>query len=175
MKLFVGSSASQDISNKYLDDCEKYLDELLKDNDLLFGASDKGLMGISYKSARKNDRRISAILPKIYEDSLIELQCDENIITSNMIESTTELIKKCDAMIFIPGGFGTMYELFIALQLKICGEHNKPIIIYNSCGFYDNLCVFIEKLFDEKFAKKYVHDMYHISSSAEDTIKYLNI
>ena len=55
MKLFIGCSSSNDISKRYLNDCEEYLEELFKlDNDLVFGAYNKGLMAIAYKLAKKS-------------------------------------------------------------------------------------------------------------------------
>ena len=56
MNLFIGASSCETIPNKYIDDCTILLEELLKNNDLVFGAYDKGLMGVAYKAAKKNKR-----------------------------------------------------------------------------------------------------------------------
>ncbi len=84
------------------------------------------------------------------------------------------LIEESDAIIFLPGGIGTMQELFTAIEIKRSKEINKPIIIYNSNGFFDELLILLEKIYQENFADSLTSKNYHISNSIEDTLEYLN-
>lgn len=175
MKLFIGCSSSDDIQEIYNTDCSNYLEELFKlDNELVFGAYNKGLMAISYNIALKYNRKITGITPKIFVDALKDLECNEEIITTNISRRTDNLIEESDALIFLPGGIGTIYELFTSIESKRSGEFNKPIIIYNSNHFFDKLLLFLEDIYKEKFTSLSVKDTYHISESATDTIEYLN-
>jgi uncharacterized protein (TIGR00730 family) len=175
MKLFIGCSSSDDIQEIYNTDCSNYLEELFKlDNELIFGAYNKGLMAISYNIAKKYNRKITGITPKIFVESLNDLKCDQEIITTNISRRTDNLIEESDALIFLPGGIGTIYELFSAIESKRSGEFNKPIIIYNSNNFFDKLLLFLENIYNDNFTSKSVKDTYHISKSATDTIEYLN-
>ena len=175
MKLFIGCSSSNDIKKEYFKDCEEYLEELFKlDNDLVFGAYNKGLMSLSYNIAKKHKRKIIGITPKIFEDALKELDCTKTIITNTINDRTTDLIKESDALIFLPGGVGTVYEFFTALESKRSGEFDKPIIIYNSNNFFDKLLSLLEDIYKENFTSSNVKKCYHITNNAIDTIKYLN-
>jgi len=173
MKLFIGCSSSKNIDNKYMDDCNIYLNKLLKENDLVYGAYNEGLMGLSYEIAKSNNRKIIGIAPKVFENDLINLGCDEKIVTEDILERTSMLIKNCDALIFLPGGIGTILELMSAIDMKRNGEFDKPIIIYNSYNFFDGLVCFFNKIYEEKFSSVNVRDCYYFASNAKDTLNYI--
>jgi len=103
-------------------------------------------MGVAYRAAKKNKRKVIGICPRCYEDSFHDLECDQEIITEKVLESTEIMIDKCDAIVFMPGGLGTLYELFLAIQGVICKEHAKPVVMYNSCGFFDGILDYLTKI-----------------------------
>ena len=118
MKLFIGCSSSNNIPDKYLKDCSNYLDELLRENDIVFGGCSTGLMGLAYNITKEYNNKVIGISPTIFKSDLDILDCDEKIITDNTSRRTEELINNSDALIFLPGGIGTIYELFTAIELK---------------------------------------------------------
>lgn len=175
MKLFIGCSSSNDIPEKYLDDCKKYLSVLLNsNNELVFGACNQGIMGLSYEIALKNRQNITGICPDAYKEDLKTINCSTEIITKKITERTDKLIETSDALIFLPGGIGTIHELITAIESKRSNEFDKPIIIYNSHNFFNQLLDFLNKIYKEKFTSLKVSDCYHISDSIEDTLEYLN-
>lgn len=174
MKLFVGCSSSNDIPNKYVDDCKIYLNELLENNDLVFGAYNAGLMGEAYNIAISSKRKIIGACPSVYEGDLLNLNCTKEIITDDILERTKVLIEEADALIFLPGGIGTILELIAAIDKKRNNEIDKPIIIYNSYNFFDGLFNFLEKIYEEKFSNESVKSCYYFSDSANSTINYIN-
>lgn len=175
MKLFVASSSCSQIPKKYIDDCNIYLNKLfLEEHDLVFGACNQGIMGSSYNAALINHRSITGVCPQIYKDDFKDLQCQKEITTNSISERMDALISECDAIIILPGGVGTIYELFAALEYKRSHEFDKPIVIYNSCNYFDKLLTFLEQIYSEGFTSKSVSDYYHISTSVEDTLDYLN-
>jgi len=174
MKLFIGSSSSEMVSYKYLDDCKKFLDDLfLLKYDLVFGACNKGIMGLSYEAAIKNGSMVVGICPSAYKDDLELIEC-EGILTSSISERTDRVIEESDVLIFLPGGIGTIYELFTAIESKRSHEFDKPIIIYNSCGYFDKMLEFMDLMYEEKFASSKVKDNYYVCDSSEEVIRYLN-
>lgn len=175
MELFIGCSSSNDIPEKYLEECKKYLDEIfMKGNNLIFGASSGGLMGLSYRLAKENKRVVTGICPVAYKDDLRDLNCENTILTKSISERTDSLIEKCDALIFLPGGIGTVYEFFAVLESKRCHEFDKPIVIYNAGGYFDKLFDFLDVLYGEKFTSSKVSECYYFSDSAIDTLNYIN-
>ena len=175
MKIFVGCSASEDIPNKYRLDSKILLDELFKgENDLVFGACNSGIMSDAYNSALNNNRNIVGICPDAYKHDFLDLKCTTEITTKTVNDRTDGLIEEGEILLFLPGGFGSVYELFTAIESKRCHEHNREIIIYNSEGFYDELLLFIEKIYNENFAKEYVRDYYFVSDDKEIILDYIN-
>lgn len=175
MKLFIGSSANDFLPEKYLQDCTNYLDELFKLNyDLVFGATNRGIMALSYNAAKKYNKKVIGICPEIYKDNYKTLDCNESLLTKTVNERTKGVIDCSDAIIFLPGGIGTIYELFTAIETKRSKEFNKPIVIYNSCGYYNNLLTFLNQAIKENFISEEVITLFHISDSVTDTINYIN-
>ena len=173
MKLFIGSSSCENIPQEYVDDCTNLLEVLLKDNDLVFGAYNKGLMGISYDIAKKNHRSVIGICNEFYKDSLKDLECDVEEITTSMVDSTLKIYKNSDALIILPGGFGTIYEFFTANYSKICKEVNIPIILYNSCGYYDKLLSFIDDVCQDNFVREKERGNFVVANSVNEVVSYL--
>ena len=174
MKLFIGCSSSDKIDKKYLDDCNGYLSLLLKDNDIVFGACSSGIMGLSYEIAKRNNNKVTGICPEVYKDDLLELECNCERLTKTISDRTDEMIRESDALIFLPGGIGTIYELFTAIESKRNKEFDKPIIIYNSNNYFDKLLLFLDYLYNQNFTDISVSGNYHISDSAEDTLNYIH-
>lgn len=177
MDIFIGCSSSDNIPDKYMENCKDFLEELFQmGNNLVFGACSEGLMGLSYRIALNNDREVVGICPKIYESDLEKLNIsEENRETTNTIsERTDKIIAKSDVLIFLPGGIGTVYELFTAIESKRTHEFDKPIIIYNSGGYFDKLFEFLELMYDEKFTARKVENCYYVCDDAKDALKYIN-
>lgn len=152
MKLFIGCSSSNDIPTEYFNDCKVLLEELMKENDLVFGACNSGLMGLAYNTTLKANGNITGVCPEAYKDDFKTLKCDTEITTKSVSERTDSVISSSDALIFLPGGIGTIYELFTVIESKRCHEFNKPIVIYNSNGYFDKLLEFMDKVYSEKFS-----------------------
>jgi uncharacterized protein (TIGR00730 family) len=119
---------------------------------LVYGGGQAGLMGIVADNVMAGGAPVLGIIPELlmqweqYHKGITELRtvADMHIRKKMMYEH-------CDAAVFLPGGFGTLDELFEILtwnQLKI---HNKRIFIINSGGFYDHLLMHLQNLEKEGF------------------------
>ena len=130
-------------------------------------------MGTSYNIAKKNNRKVIGIVPEFYKESLKLIECDKEVVTNSMLESTLEIYKNSDAIIMLPGGFGSIYEFFTANYSKICKEINIPIIIYNSCGYYDKLLSFIDEICKNKFVREKEKGNFFVANTVEEVKKIL--
>ena len=173
MKIFVGCSSKNEIPDKYKNECSKLLKKLFLNNDLVFGAYDGGLMGISYHEALKNNKNVIGICPDIYKDDFKTLKCSKEIVTKNVSERIEKLISESDISLFLPGGLGTVNELFMFLESKRSHEFDKPIIIYNCCGFFDDLLSFLNKIYEENFTMDYIKDSYYVSNNIDEIVDYI--
>jgi uncharacterized protein (TIGR00730 family) len=81
--------------------------------------------------------------------------------------------EKSDAFIALPGGIGTMEELFEVWTWRYIGYHAKPVGLLNCCGFYDKLLSFLETMRDEGFVKAEILEDLCVGENPEELIKAL--
>ena len=108
-----------------------------------------------------------------YEEELNKLVCDEAILTDTMLESTLKIYEACDVVIFLPGGYGTVYELFTAIQSYLGGEIKQKIILYNCAGYYDKLISFLESAYKDGFILEEDYDSLVILNSVSEVVDYI--
>jgi len=126
---------------------------------LVYGGGQKGLMGILADSVLEHEGQIMGIIPEL----LIEWEAQhkglsELAVVPDMHSRKKMIYDRCDAVIVLPGGFGTMDELFEILtwnQLKI---HDKKIYILNSDGFYNHLYKHLQLMSKEGFLQNELQD-----------------
>lgn len=174
MNIFIGCSASDYIDKVYYDDIKELLNILMKDNNLVFGACHSGLMGVAHDITKNFGNKVTGICPLLYIKDFEKLQCDKEIISASVGDRTTSLISNSDILLFIPGGIGTVYELFTSIETKRCHEHDTPIIIYNSNGFYSKIIEFLDMLYTDGFAREKDKRHYYIANTQDEVIDYIN-
>ena len=175
MNIAVCCSSSNDINRKYLESSKRLLQLIFKgNNNLVFGAMDSGIMGIAYRVAKQNNRKVIGIAPEIYKEDFKELDCDKEILTKNVNDRTDELINNSDILIFLPGGIGTLYELMTAIEMKRSKEFDKPIILYNATGFFDDIIHMLDKTYAQNFTDFKVRLNYNIANDSRTVMDLLN-
>jgi aminoacyl-tRNA hydrolase len=149
----VYAASSKNVDQIYLKDASK-LGKLLSANniEIIYGGGKVGLMGSLANAAIENEGVVKGIIP----DFMMDLEwghdkIKELKIVGSMHERKAELILETDVVIALPGGSGTLEELFEVITLKRLGLFTKPIIIINSNGFYNDLKKMLEKIVAEKF------------------------
>ena len=125
---------------------------------LIYGAGNRGLMGSVAEAMSENGGHVTGVNITRFSNPKYLMEVDENITTETIQDRKLRMIGMCDASIALPGGIGTMDEIFEVLSMLQLGLTDKPLGILNVNGFYD-LCVqFIDQLrtsgfFQEKYAK----------------------
>jgi uncharacterized protein (TIGR00730 family) len=119
---------------------------------LIYGGGNVGIMGILADTVMEQGGKAIGVIPQV----LIEWERQHNSISELIIADDMHARKKkmyelCGAALVLPGGFGTMDELFEMVTWNQLSIHDKHIFILNSCGFYDHLIAHIEKMAEEKF------------------------
>ena len=173
MKLFISCSSQDTIKEEYKEQAKSLAEILSKDNDLVFGSSNHGLMGVVYNEFLQNDRDITGICYTIYEDLLDELKLDRVIKVNTLAESTNALVNESDALIFMPGAYGTLEELIEAIELKRTKKHDKKIIIYNINNYFDDLLNTFNKTFEEGCVGTKHEDLVFVTNDPLEVNKYL--
>ena len=135
---------------------------------LVYGGAKAGLMGAVADGALKHHGKVIGILPvflknvEIGHDHLSEL-----ILVESMHERKAKMNEYSDGIIALPGGFGTLEELFEMLTWAQLGLHRKPVAILNTNGFYNELLNFTETMVDKGFLKTASQQMLLVSDNIE--------
>ena len=144
--VFCGSSEGND--NHIISDAIK-LGEILAKNQitLIYGAAKIGIMGIIARASLDHHGKVIGVIPEFLKlREVVHLGLHELITTNNMHERKLKMHELSDGFIALPGGFGTLEELFEIITWAQLGLHQKPIGLLNSNGFYDDLINMLERM-----------------------------
>ncbi len=123
--------------------------------ELVYGGANVGLMGAVANGALQESGTVIGVLPHFLKSKEIAHNgLTELILVDSMHERKTKMNELCDGVIALPGGFGTLEELFEMLTWGQLGLHKKPIGILNINGFYEGLISFLDNMVDKGLLKK---------------------
>lgn len=152
----------------------KYLAE--NQIDLIYGGAQVGLMGKVAEGCLSYNGKVTGIIPVFLKTKEIaHANLTELITVKTMHERKALMHDKSDAFIALPGGFGTLEELFEILTWAQLSLHKKPIGILNINGYYNPLIQLVEKMIDEELLRNEYKGMLLISDSIEDLISQMNL
>lgn len=139
--------------------------------ELIYGGAKVGLMGSVADGALAQGGRVIGVLPNFLQNKEIAHEnLTELIVVNTMHERKTKMSELCEGVIALPGGFGTLEELFEILTWAQLGLHQKPIAILNTNGFYDDLLSCIQTMVDKGFLKAVNQKMLLVSNSIDDML-----
>ncbi len=141
---------------------------------LIYGGGNKGIMGAVANAVLEKKGIVTGIIPK----ALTEWEHHHEGVTELIIVDTMHarkllLYEKCDAAIILPGGFGTLDELFEMLTWNQLSIHDKKIFILNTAGFYDHLIAHAKRMQAENFLYDRIEDKIVILSAVAQMAAYL--
>ena len=151
VEVFCGSSSgSNPVYSEAAYELGKYLGE--NEIELVYGGAKIGIMGAIAQGTLDSGGRVVGVLPEFLKTKEIaHPQLSEIIATNSMHERKMIMHELTDAVITLPGGFGTLDELFEMLTWSQLGLHKKPIGLYNVNSYFDSLLAFISKMNEEGF------------------------
>jgi|SRR6218665_187264 len=142
-----------------------------KEIGLVYGGASVGLMGAVANGVLDNGGEVIGILPEfLQKKELAHKGLTELIIVETMHERKKEMDEKCDGVITLPGGFGTMEEFFEMLTWAQLGLHKKPVALLNVNGFYDELLSFLGTMVKKGFLKEVNRKMLIPATTIEELL-----
>ena len=145
---------------------------LAKQNiELVYGGANVGLMGAVADGILKEGGKAIGVLPNFLRSKEIaHLGLTELILVESMHERKTKMNDLCDGVIALPGGFGTLEELFEMLTWAQLGLHKKPIAILNINGFYDALIELTKVMVEKGLLKEANQQMLLVSDNIDNLL-----
>lgn len=120
---------------------------------LVYGAGDVGLMGRVAAAAQDAGARTFGVIPThLFEREVGRAGLDTFIITETMHERKKVMFMNAHAVVVLPGGAGSLDELFEVLTWRQLGLHDKPIYLLNTNGYWSPLVTLITHVIEQGFA-----------------------
>jgi uncharacterized protein (TIGR00730 family) len=119
---------------------------------LIYGGGNVGIMGTIADEVMNNGGKVIGVIPQVLvEWERQHTSISELLVVDNMHTRKKKMYDLCDAAIILPGGFGTLDELFEMITWNQLSIHDKLIFILNSGGFYNHLIAHIKQMQQEGF------------------------
>jgi len=139
--------------------------------EVVYGGANVGLMGEVADGALNAGGKVIGVIPEFLKGKEIaHTNLTELIITKTMHERKVKMNELSDGVIALPGGFGTLEELFEMLTWAQLGLHKKPIAVLNVNGFYDELITFTKTMVDKGFLKTVNQEMLLVSDNIRELL-----
>jgi len=139
---------------------------------IIYGGAKVGLMGALADAALDQGGRVIGVIPEFLKTEEVAHEGLTELITVNtMHERKLKMHELSDGIIAMPGGWGTMEELFEMLTWGQLGLHNKPVGLLNVNGYYDALKALCDNMVQEGFLNEYVNAMLLVSESVDELLE----
>ena len=122
---------------------------------LVYGGASVGLMGVVADGALDAGGEVTGVLPKYLERvELVHNNLTELVIVESMHDRKALMAERSDMFVALPGGLGSLEELFEVWTWSQLGLHSKPLGVLNVKGYYDALLTFLDQTVTERFVKE---------------------
>lgn len=141
---------------------------------LIYGGAKVGLMGTVANSVLENGGEVIGIIPEfLHTKEVAHTGLTQLITVDTMHERKLKMHELSDAIITLPGGWGTMEEMFEMLTWGQLGLHHKPIGLLNINGYYNCLHQLIDTMMNEGFLKEYYRELLLTHEEPETLLQML--
>jgi uncharacterized protein (TIGR00730 family) len=168
-------SSSRHVAPVYFDAARELATAIAKNGwQVVYGGNCVGCMGALADAARAAGGKVIGITPQLLVDQgIADEKCDELVVTSGMRDRKALLEERGDAFVALPGGLGTLEEVFEILVGRVLGYHQKPIVVLNVAGFYNPLLGMVENGIAQRFINASVRNAYFVARNVTEAIESL--
>jgi uncharacterized protein (TIGR00730 family) len=141
---------------------------------LVSGGGRVSMMGAVAAAARAGGAHTVGVIPEhLVPYEVADTEADELLVVETMRERKREMDDRADAFLALPGGIGTLEELFEVWTSASLGMHGKPVIVLDPDGFYAPLWDYLESLRGKGFVRQAALDTLHRVTSVEEAFKVI--
>ena len=172
MRVFIGCSSK----NHYDHITREVAASLAKEGyDLVFGAASFGMMGLCYEEFLKENREITSITVSEYEEDLKNINSTKEFLCDNTFLRTSRIYENSDVLVFLPGGSGTVNELFSILEELRTRESSKQLILYNvpykEGYYYDFFEQLMQRFIEDGYNDHSIKNYYQYAYDTKELVK----
>jgi hypothetical protein len=170
MKICIFCSANQQIDPDFFRMTEELGQWATREgHTIVYGGVNQGLMECIGKAAHEAGGRTIGVIPRIVEKSgRISDYVDIEMLCDNLSDRKQMMEDQSDVFVALPGGIGTIDELFTIAAAHTIGYHNKLVILYNMKGFWDSLIAMLDDLQQKGMVRGNWRDYITVADSLEE-------
>ncbi|MFZ9001309.1 MAG: TIGR00730 family Rossman fold protein [Bacteriovoracaceae bacterium] len=175
-KLCVFCGSSEGRSDKWMSLAKQLGRELVDQSwGLVYGGASIGLMGAMADACIEKEGKVWGVIPKaILDKEIAHAGLEQLYIVDDMHQRKQKMYDLSEAFLALPGGFGTLDELFEILTWSQLGLHKKKIYLLNVDGFYDGIIQHVNTMYQEHFVKQEHKNLLQVVSSYQELFSGLN-
>lgn len=168
-------SSSGRIDRRYVDLAAEVGAELARrGHSLVSGGARVSCMGAVARAARAGGARTVGVIPEgLVDVEISDEDSDELIVTPDMRTRKGEMDRRSDAFLILPGGIGTLEELFEVWTARVLSMHEKPVVILDPTGVYEPLRDLMQRLTEQGFARHRIWDAIGWTSTVAEAFDLL--
>ncbi len=172
--VYCGSSSGKRF--EYIESARALAYELVKNEiGLVYGGASIGIMGEIADTVLAGGGEVIGVIPQALVDKEVSHSgLTELHVVESMHERKKIMVDISDGFIALPGGLGTIEELFEVLTWSQLGFHKKPCALLNVEGYYDNLSLFLSHAVEEQFIKHIHHEMLLVEKNPEKLLRSMS-
>ncbi|SNR77038.1 LOG family protein [Lutibacter flavus] len=141
---------------------------------LVYGGGKIGMMGVIADTIIEKKGEVIGVIPGLLRhEEVAHNNITEMIVTKTMSKRKVKISRLVDGYIALPGGFGTLDEIFEALTLGQLGIERKPVGILNTNGFFNHLLKQLDIMVTEGYLKQSNKEMLIVSESVDDLVSQM--
>ena len=174
MNIFFSSSSSLKIDEDYFQDADYISEKLAEGNRLITGCCmTEGMSGKILNNFKKFKSKIDLETLKIYNEDPKEFPYVTFNYYANTFERTKSIYEKSDVLIILPGGTGTLAELFSFLEEARTQPNDKKIILYNKNNYFLEIIMLISRFIKENFNDEDIFNYLCVFNNRDELISYV--
>jgi uncharacterized protein (TIGR00730 family) len=175
LSVCVFCGASDNVPKLFIDMATNLGERLAKQGyTTVYGGANNGCMGAVADGALSKGGKVIGVFPDVLLPSEVSHKgLSELVVMPTMSARKAEMYELSDAFIILPGGLGTMDELFEIMTLKKLKGHNKPIIIFDHLGYWERLLKLINSMVRHGFAGADTFKLYDLATTEDEIFKIL--
>ncbi|MEU7610579.1 TIGR00730 family Rossman fold protein [Micromonospora sp. NPDC049204] len=168
-------ASSRTLDQRWLDLATETGAELARrGHTLVSGGGCVGMMGALADGARSAGGRTLGVIPQSLVDlEVADLASDELLVTDSMAGRKTLMIDKSDAFLTLPGGLGTLDELFEVWTTATLALHAKPMVLIDTDGFYRPLLDWLDSLTNQNFLRSAGRNLLTVTTTVPEALDAL--
>ena len=140
-----------------------------KGHRLIYGGGSIGIMGILADTVMKNGGEVTGVIPKdLFRKEVAHQGITELITVDDMHQRKSTMADLADAFVALPGGFGTLEELFEIITWNQIGIFRKPVVVLNLNSFFNPVIQMIEQAIDAGFIKPHNGEILNIAHTFDE-------